>query len=242
MCYNDYHMSSSPTSLSKKSGEQIALIAAVVAGIAILLVIIMMNFQKPIGNVFKTYGQGYIDGYNAARKQAMELGPSPIPDRVHTLSGKVTGVSGNYITFTASGLSLDPQGDRVPEVRTVEVNSHTRIERQHRPTPEEMKSDLERLGEGGPMDDSSVTRNEKVEVGDIKEGDFIVVTSVDQQDILSASSFVGGTIIVSSEGAPSARVGAPYANEEPVEHAINLREASRNEEPVDEDSPTNLRQ
>jgi hypothetical protein len=202
-------------SSNKMPNQHLAFIGAVIAGIVILLAIIMSSLFKPLG-IFKTYGQGYKDGFNKARNIAVsELHTQALTGQVMELSGTVVSVASDHLVIKPLGVFLDSSVDGVSETRTVIVTGDTVIDRIESATDDQKKP---------PTDQpKSAPAVNPIKLNQVKAGDMIVVQSMNHENILLQSSFKASAIHVGTMAVTKSRF---EGEEKPTSTPRNLRETT----------------
>jgi hypothetical protein len=115
-----------PTSQDKSAPRIILSTLAVIMFVTVMVIVILQT-AFPKMNI-KTYDDGYKDGFNIARDLSANTNTGAMKNLGRTsLLGTVNDVYASSLTFTASGLVLDPKVDGVSSVRTVNIGSQTSV-------------------------------------------------------------------------------------------------------------------
>ncbi len=83
-------------------------------------------------------------GWEAARRKIEEAGlVRPEPTEIFTLTGTITGVSGNKISLKANPTVINPLAEQAPEARVIIVTPETKILKLTPKDPEEVAKESE---------------------------------------------------------------------------------------------------
>jgi hypothetical protein len=146
----------------------------------------------------------YQVGWDAAKEQLQKTGLS-VPEgmEIKTLSGTVEKVTGNTLILK-NVISSDPLGDPSLSSRTVQIASDTKLYRLSQKDSDQFKRETEEFDKKikeQPESVGSVTppnpqNKDSISISDIKEGQFILVTSKD--NIKDKKEFVASEVSVQS--------------------------------------------
>lgn len=143
-----------------------------------------------------TYQDGWQDGWQAAREKLEQSGLlPPEPEEIFVLSGTVTKISENRISFKANQVVANPLAEPAPEERTILITPETKIFKLTEKSPEELAAEeeafrkaSEKLEPGTPLPTApSFYREEEIGVTELAPGNSITVTA--DQNIKFATEF-----------------------------------------------------
>ncbi|OGL74120.1 hypothetical protein A3E39_03000 [Candidatus Uhrbacteria bacterium RIFCSPHIGHO2_12_FULL_60_25] len=183
---------------SEKSASRYILVTlAVVLFVTAMVLVILQNTSfKTTGFGIKTYGDGYVDGFTKARELASQAGLPSLPTR-QALSGTITDVATDSVTFTAMGLVMDERVDGVGLTRAAYVTKDTVIVLMSLRPAEEMQklqqAFAEQMGKlkpgGSPPTPPSPFVAKEIALTDVQTGDLVTAFSTNQEDVARAESF-----------------------------------------------------
>lgn len=178
-----------PKSASRYILTALAVILVITAFILVALNAFTIQSQPLRIVPKKTAEQGYIEGYQAARKKYHAI--CPIANlEAFSFTGTVQSVSGKSITVLQTSLDTDPAADGVSNTRTVTIASSTLIQETIVKTPEQLAKDAQdlqtSLKKGGTI--SPPSSFVPSSVSDIKAGQTVFIQSDTDVRLLSTIS------------------------------------------------------
>lgn len=187
-----------PAHIEKSASRYILVSLAVLLFITAMILVILQSsyFRNLQVGAFKTYADGYADGFTKARALAYASG-FPRSEARTSLSGSVKSVGSSDVTFEITGLILDEAVDDAGLTRTAYATKDTKITLLQRLSPDEISrkqneyaAKLSKLKPSDPVPAPPATYTESaIALSDIKPNDAITVMSVNNQDLLPLDTF-----------------------------------------------------
>lgn len=134
-----------------------------------------LQSKPPFVAARKTSTQGYIEGYQAARKTYQTL--CPLATSVKQFTGTVQKNDGTTLAVLQLSLDADPLVDGVGNIRTVTIDANTKIQRVIQKTPELFQKDLDAYAKKQSGTPPVPVQRVDIPLSDIKTGQTITVES-----------------------------------------------------------------
>lgn len=179
--------------------RHILVILAIAVFTTAMALIILQNVLGPgAPTALRGYDQGYADGFRAARSQ---LDAANLTTARSSLTGEVTDISDSSISIRVRGLLMDERVDGAGPDRTVIVTNDTLyIVAEMLPFEEfeALQASFARALQSGnsPLDPPLPHREVAGTMENLAIGDTVIVTGINDQNILRESSFTASKIVV----------------------------------------------
>lgn len=189
-------------SKNSSSSRRVLVILALLLFIVALILVIVSSIMPGAKKKYLTSGSSFADGYKAAREQAYLSGMPKIV--VRDISGSVESVSSDSIKVKTI-IFVNEKVDGVGQVRTVQIDSSTKIEQQIQKDQDafqkEQNAYMEKMKNFDPANDKPTASPvpfelKELKIFDLKKGDMVVVTVEGDKDLTLVESVKAKSIQV----------------------------------------------
>lgn len=170
---------------------------------AVLVTGILLGYILGVGAKSQVYQMGFLEGKTVTEQEYQEkiekiFPPAPEPEKVYSVTGKITKIDGQTLTLKVTLPVSNPLEEPKTETKTVEITDATTVVKQLPKSPEEFMAEEEAFAAGEREALPSLYDEEAIDSSELKIGNTITAES--EENIKGKIGFEAKKIILISEG------------------------------------------